>query len=37
MPGFMKIERLGAILGGLVTKNVITARQRAAILDLMTR
>lgn len=31
------IERLGDILGGLVSKNVITSRQRAAILDLMTR
>jgi hypothetical protein len=31
------VERLGDILGGLVSKSVITARQRAAILDLMRR
>jgi hypothetical protein len=31
------VERLGDILGGLVSKNVITARQRAAILDLVRR
>ena len=31
------IERLGDILGGLVDRNVITARQRAAILDGMRR
>jgi hypothetical protein len=31
------VERLGDVLGGLVSNNVITARQRAAILDLVRR
>ncbi len=31
------VERLGDILQGLVSKSVITARQRAAILDLVKR
>jgi hypothetical protein len=31
------VERLGDILQGLVDKNVITARQRAAILELVKR